>query len=456
MSRNPGQPQTNFAQIKEDRLIPNDKSYEIMIVTPMFGGGYEAGKVDEDRFVRESAIKGQLRFWWRATRGAAYDSAYELRKREAVIFGDTSRPSSVKVKIEILTKELATYVFGGKDSSIPSYLFQRSNKMDKQVTYISKGTFRLCLQWSAEAKALKKTEPGTFEELNRDLEAALWAWINFGGIGSRTRRGCGSLYCKNFSPIRSDCNESGFSKWLERCIKKYKLVLPMENGAGEWPTLNPNMLLKFDSRHNKDIWKFVIGQYKNFRRRARNDGGKIGRSYWPEADSVRNILNMAAPRHDTPIHFFRSNPKEEVIAFPRAEFGMPIVFHFSKPKGGEIKKSVLKKAIPREPGDTQLTPADKERLASPLILKTLAFNEEYGVGLIAVLNHPPIGNLELKYVENDKNKNYSVAMNSGRPLDYHNSPMCGRGHTIYPSAIDAFLNSEEVKQFCKLTKDKNT
>lgn len=469
MNRNPGQPKTDLTKLKTDCLTSDlrtpENSYKITTVTPMFGGGHEVGKIDEERLVRESTIRGQLRFWWRATRGAAFANVYDLRKREAEIFGDTSRPSNVKVKVERLS-EVEGFRFGAKDSRTPSYLFQQSNdKKQGSVSYecFSKCAFRLYLQWSVEAKALEKTKPFFFEELNCDLKAALWAWINFGGIGSRTRRGCGSLYCKEFSPTQNDCNKSGFSRWLDRCIKDYRLILPAANGAREWPTLNSKMLLDFRSDGNWKIWRFIIERYRRFRRRAPRTGDKegkyyrkAGRSYWPEADSIRKILDMAHPKHDTPTHTFRS-----VTAFPRAELGMPIVFSFNKvqePKERYMKGQHLNKSCDREPYKTQLTPANKERLASPLILKTLAFSEECGIGLIAVLNHPSIEELNLKVLEERKEREkkvYQVKMN-GRCLDYPNSPMKDDKQNVYQSAIDAFLNSREVEAFCQTTNLKNT
>ncbi|MHB1621499.1 MAG: type III-B CRISPR module RAMP protein Cmr1 [Sulfuricella sp.] len=39
--------------------------YHCKLVTPMYGGGVEAGKVDEKMPIRATAIRGQLRFWWR-------------------------------------------------------------------------------------------------------------------------------------------------------------------------------------------------------------------------------------------------------------------------------------------------------------------------------------------------------------------------------------------------------
>ncbi len=477
MSRNPGYPQTDLAQLQKDSIASDErtvkKKYEITVVTPMFGGGFDPGKVDENRPVRESAIRGQLRFWWRATRGAACANACELREKEAKIFGDTSRPSNVKVKVELLSKNKpVTYMPGDKDNKlIPLYLFQRPHdhkSADAALSYITTCTFNLYLEWSAKIQLLKKTSPSDFKELDLDLKAALWAWINFGGIGARTRRGCGSLYCKDFSPAQSDCTQSNFSRWLDHCVTEYGLALPPASNPREWPTLNPNMLLTFTVKTNIFICKDIIDKYKNFRRRATKNEfydktkgktyKKAGRSYWPEADSIRNILDMAHPKHDKPTHFFRSNPKKEVIAFPRAELGMPIVFQFktvNDPPEQHMGKRVLQKKNHIEPHKTQLTPAGKERLASPLILKPLAFNINCGVGLIATLNHPPIEMLTLKILEGEKRDDLPVKMNSD-PLDYTNSPMKDKEGNIHHSAIDAFLNSEKVKAFCRITSRANT
>lgn len=456
MSRNPGYPETNLAQLKEVSSTSDERTikqvYQITVVTPMFGGGYEPGRVDENRPIRESAVRGQLRFWWRATRGAAFTNACDLRKREAEIFGDTSRPSNVRVSVKLQSNTVPVS-YNPKGNNVPSYLFQNSGNNER--TYIANCTFDLCLQWTAEAEA--------FNTLKLDIEAALWAWINFGGIGARTRRGCGSLYCKDFSPSKNNCTPSEFSKWLDCCIAKYSLELPPAENPREWPTLNPNMLLAFKENKNIYNWKNVIGKYKDFRRRApqkicydKAKGKtykKAGRSYWPEADSIRSILNMAHPRHDKPTHFYRTNSKKQVIAFPRAELGMPIIFRYRDPDDSQKYRSEqLLKKCPKEPPKTQLTPVGKERLASPLILKSLAFSENHGVGLIAVLNHSPIKMLTLKVVEEEKQYNFTV---NGDSLDYINSPMKDEKGHVYHSAIDAFLKSTEVKEFCKINNPVN-
>ena len=40
--------------------------------------------------------------------------------------------------------------------------------------------------------------PSTVQDIFPDVSVALWTWIQFGGIGSRTRRGLGALHCMNW------------------------------------------------------------------------------------------------------------------------------------------------------------------------------------------------------------------------------------------------------------------
>ena len=82
-----------------------EKTYTIDVITPpLFGGGYEAGKVDPDMPIRASSIRGHLRFWWRATRGAKFDTVEELRQREGEIWGSMENPSPVVVEVDIVSR----------------------------------------------------------------------------------------------------------------------------------------------------------------------------------------------------------------------------------------------------------------------------------------------------------------------------------------------------------------
>src|SRR5258708_3373767 len=76
-------------------------SYEIEVITPIAGGGVEAKTPDPVTPVRGTEIRGQLRFWWRATRGAAFDTVARLKEREDEIWGSTKKASQVAVEVSI-------------------------------------------------------------------------------------------------------------------------------------------------------------------------------------------------------------------------------------------------------------------------------------------------------------------------------------------------------------------
>ncbi|MEJ8304451.1 type III-B CRISPR module RAMP protein Cmr1 [Saccharibacillus sacchari] len=455
-------------------------SYNVKTVTPMFGGGSEAGRIDKNRPVHVSSIKGQLRFWWRATRGATFATTYELRKREIEIFGDTQQPSSMKIWIEhIRNNEIQSYAPQRYDNHAPypPYLFQKVNdgaRGSKPVHYILQCEFRLCMQWSQKVILLKESNPEEFKKWQLDWEAAVWAWINFGGIGARTRRGGGSLYCHNVSP-GSDVNSSqNFMNWLNERMKHFELNdLKTTDTLKEWPTLSGKVIVKDQIDDNwrmencllgrenepgtrlRGSWYESIECYRRFRHKVLR-GNK--RSLWPEPDSVREITGMKEIAHETP---HPSTKPSKLVSFPRAQLGLPIIFKFRQNK--VLDNSYTDK---REPYTTQLLPKGKTRLASPLILKTIAIQENKGFAAIIVLNQPVLKELELdlvpideKRLNNDEKKHIREVEKRLKAQQlqkdeiyprslYSDSPM-SRKNKNYNSTVKAFLNSEEVERFCK-------
>ena len=153
-------------------------------------------------------------------------------------------------------------------------------------------------------------------------------WTTFGGIGARTRRGCGSLYCATLKPINK--KEAGGMG----C----ELVLQNKPGSA----------LQAWKRAVHTLYEFRQGAYVGRKK-------KYGKSLWPEADAIRKTTNKSSVKH-TP-------KKNTPILFPRAMFGMPIIFPFkSKSDNGT-------------PPETELLPMKGselyDRLASPLILKPI-------------------------------------------------------------------------------------
>lgn len=117
-------------------------------------------------------------------------------------------------------------------------------------------------------------------------------------------------------------------------------------------------------------WKKLVDAYRGFRQ-SRHPGSRTpGRSHWPEPDAIR-ILARTHNVHHPP-------PKGASEVFPRAYYGLPIIFHFKDQD---------------EPGDSSLEGAGHDRRASPLLLRPVVCREG-SVGLALVLTPqslPPDG-----------------------------------------------------------------
>lgn len=445
--------------IKDHHPGMESRTYEIEVITPIFGGGVEAGKVDQEHPIRESSIRGHLRFWWRATRGVHLaETALHLREEE--IWGSSTSPSPVVVEVQQSKKDLTRCIGSAHDFNVipgrPDGYVLFSAKEATSLFYDEKNkfSFNLTISWSnhlslqkirdqenAELKKLGKSpKPAKIEDITSDIKAALLAWVNFGGIGARTRRGCGALYCKELALSRDD----DFKKFPFRIFfnKSSKSADPL------------------------DVWYKSIEPLRKFRqdfrgpehqKRLPNRPNPImarGRSYWPEPDSIRNITgcSLRPPnlnQHDhskslTPIEFF-----------PRAQFGLPIIFHFGDGPRDDSRNPNL------DPPDVTLIPVfpngkDGTRMASPVITRPIQFKDEMRAPMIVILKPPNLSRLRLidrkknclKEIHADQIQNPTLAKDPkygisplGKP-----KPDCNYYRSPDGSALDAFLSFAENEE----------
>lgn len=411
------------------------RDYEISLVTPLFGGGFEAGTPDETRPVRSLSIRGALEFWWRATRGAEFATAKELFERHSDIWGATDRPSAVDIEVHDVQAALqrrcagyfwdnaarrgqgawrlrweapfansslpyALFPFQGKEPSAPNALPQK-----EPAEFIERGSF-----------VLRVSCP---KDVLEDAALAVWAWVNFGGLGSRARRGCGALLCKELAPLSADNIPMWFRGKLSHA----------EAAVREWPTMPRDLHVGAVPLAPLDAWKEVISLMQTFRqgpgvgRNQKNQQNQPGRSRFSEPETIRRVTGTRSRDHGRLVHI----PDD---AFPRAEFGLPIVFHFLPGKG--------------EPADTVLYPSSapngnrRERMASPLILKPLALADGKAVPLILRLVTPELNGVDLRRKDGGQSLPLprSTVTRDGRLAVYQKSPLAG---SASGSVIDAFL-----------------
>jgi CRISPR-associated protein Cmr1 len=385
-------------------LDSNNIELKVHLVTPMFGGGVVAREVDQMHPIRETSIRGQLQFWWRATAGAKYDNSKTLHEAHSKIWGSTNLKSKIRIHVEQPNnKKSVSYEDITREFQPLKYAlfpFAKNNQTD-QAHGVKQGlTFSLRIQSVAN-----ELTPSQWQE----VQIAIKAWINFGGLGSRTRRGCGSLYSKNYSFANSQSaqiwiNDNGTDKILD------------------WPTISKRSYCLPKLGETIAAWSESIRLMQYFRQGSdfgRNLGNKgdkhPGRSRFPEPDTIRRLTN----RHDR-----KHQPSNKMPnGFPRAEFGLPIIFQFKDNR--------------TDPEETTLIPDidGAERFASPLILKPIACSEAEAFPAIIVLNGKRVQScrLMLKNKQDIQNsKRVSIQSPSFKTIDP--SPMNG-----HESAIDAFL-----------------
>lgn len=403
------------------------RSYDIQAITPIFGGGTEAGVNDPVTLVRPSSIRGHLRFWWRATRGANYANIAELRKREGEIWGTADNPSQVIVEVSIKspgTSYPCAHIPEGKNSAEfkenhPGYALFPFQGNKKDGTPIAECTSKVSFE-------LKLIYPKSF---SADVDAAVWAWSSFGGIGARTRRGCGALYCHELSAT----DASSISSWYGNHLKSFGITLP---NIRQWPILPESLLVK-SSSNAMQAWNDVMSLMQTFRQGqnvGRNPGTapkRPGRSRWPEPETIRNETSQREPKHSR----MAGIPND---SFPRAELGLPIVFHFKDHN---------------DPKDTEIFPIvngqEVTRMASPIILRPIVCqNGEVQQMIICLKANSPDEVVLKKASGSPKFKKIRDPMLSAYPQSPLGSPRPGQpARSPSGSAIEGFLAFAEENKF---------
>mgnify|MGYP000225488933 CR=1 FL=1 len=429
MQRRPNpERQPPAVRLKEDLgMIQETRIYQL--ITPLFGGGVHASENDLALLIRGTSIRGQLRFWWRACFGdsSAADPLADKRQREAALLADmrrreaalwgsasdgkTGAPSLVQVMVEILNagQEFRATTPNGVPVRVSApnspFGYAAFPLQDKPAATVREGIeFKLTISYPARIGD-RNTE--------KEVQDTVWAWEVFGGIGGRTRRGFGALRCGviNGQPTRAEPHSPASIQ------SRLREIMP---NPQQWPKdvphLHPEMKLRVvqPARPPREMWAELLKKLKNFRQ-ERNPGrerNRPGRSRWPEADALRRITGERARLHFEDI--------TKVDAFPRAAFGLPIIFHF-KDSGDP---------------DATLQVEGHERFASPLILKPLG-SSAGAVGLVAKLCGSTLDDKQLTVKTRRTNKNVRIGTAAElRPLTRSDGQALLSGES---DPIDAFL-----------------
>lgn len=379
-------------------------------ITPVLGGGAQPRRVErvgaraprvaqagprdqaqgrDEHMVRVPGIRGQLRFWWRALHVHECGTLSELARREAELWGamgrdgEQPRRSLVDIWVEGVKGTLDVNVvkpgMPGFYALWPARAQSKGERdVDDEGERLAPGLeFRLCVRAPRDRM--------------EDVQRTLRAWLIFGGIGSRTRRGLGSLTVigdkdGQWLPIKPTRAE--LARLLGRDISFGGDLSWRE--AGDTPSLHGALIYCGSKlQPGREAWLDALGWLSDFRqgpqkvpprpdpnlprepppprdrsRPAGRSADRPGRSKWPEPDKVR--LRSGGKRW---AHEIRHT--SEAMAWPRASFGLPIVGQFQSKDRNEQRYR------DPEPENFEITwrfkgdPDPRDRLASPLIVKAM-------------------------------------------------------------------------------------
>jgi len=198
-------------------------SGQLTLCSPAFLAGAEQG--ESDCRLRGATLRGQLRWWWR-TMHAGYVSSEQLAEMESAVWGSSSVGSAVAISLKDKSVKAKLFQYkeekDGKPQPRPTSEFRRNHKLgvppDNKTTqglfYMSYGMdewdkkaevrksryfVEAGFSWTIDmtARSLifpeKEKRPIPAEVVIEQAKLALYLLCCFGGVGSKARKGYGSL-----------------------------------------------------------------------------------------------------------------------------------------------------------------------------------------------------------------------------------------------------------------------
>lgn len=320
---------------------------EYRILTPLYLGGADQGPE-----MRAAALKGPLRFWYRAVDPGFKERAYEKAPtREQRLFGGTSEGAGQSPFLLRIQDQPTDNSWNWKANARPQRFTQgRGKESINGLVYLGfpfqMGDNPTRRAWapgqSLTLRCIIPKLPAVEEErvrFRRALTAALWLLGHMGGAGSRSRRGFGALALTGWkvtglggAAVADDAwpelgqlsvlaNQTDAKSWLagfeaarERMGQWFGKFDAPDNEKREnpQPHLGPLFRRKLLAKSfGPEEWDAALAdmgeRLQRFRQRAEPDYGMV------KEDMQRKGRLAATP--------------------PRASFGLPLTFRFSSVRG---------------------------------------------------------------------------------------------------------------------------
>jgi len=344
--------------------ITRELSFEVELVTPQFGGGSQARSVDLGQWLRPSAVRGALRFWWRGL--ATSNDIKALAASEASLFGSATRAGGFgpgRVSTVVQCKPLS-------DKDLEDCSFEQGNALNGAYFPASLPTARLL--WPGATAQISIRASGIDSDTWDTVCNAIAAFVVFGGSGARTRRAAGAIVFRtenDAAKLGVPWERPEFERWIMRFATQAKVDLDMFSLS----RTDAVYLTRSSSPKGIQAQTEILSAWREIRQDRDHPWGwkgasQWGRTRWPEADARRLIRKTFAVWADGTTH--EPSARNGGRA-PRSHLGLPIGFKFKDdqlPGHTHPTRGALKSP---EPPRTELVPVagvDRDRYASPVLL----------------------------------------------------------------------------------------
>jgi CRISPR/Cas system CMR-associated protein Cmr1 (group 7 of RAMP superfamily) len=352
--------------MKGDLVTPKKRdeiSFQVELITPIFGGGAKARELDPVWWLRPSAVKASLRFWWRALYGHEYKTSDKMHEAESRIFGKSGDPASKTGPglVRVAVTEAGSPALQALAQVVPG----QGNPLMGAYFSAAVGQGNPTLGLAGPKATL------TLQFLSSDVKAqvirALNCWLIYGGAGARTRRGAGAVAPVNAEAVAITgypTTEDQLNEFLKR------LPLPGQSVRKHFSLCNHAIAMRCQAAQATaaEAHKALLTHWRAFRQNRQppphfGGGQNWGLSLWPEGDVLRGrrIQQGGNPRHRKLM--VQSNSGKAV----RILLGAPLILHWKTgPQGEGIGDGEFGLSFPPPPGTPNRVFVD--RFASPILL----------------------------------------------------------------------------------------
>lgn len=321
-------------------------------VTPMFLGGAEPKLKAE---IRAPAFRGGMRYWLRALLGIQYaNNISKIHEIEESVFGSTNQGSDVSIR----AKEISESV---------SFTTNFSPDTDPGKNYLLWAT-QSANRYALPAVSTEIDLRVGYRKYEEFASAALWLLVHLGGLGTRSRRGLGSLLAKdpekwnsNFPSI--SFNGQNYQKFLLDGIEEWKKLLNLK-------PITLNSLPKYDILHPSYSAVYIYQNNQKSFERWEDALEEFGSNLLMKFRDTQNFKSD----HDGVLNVIKGTGKPQTVE--RAIFGLPMQFYY-RGYHQEFKRNHrnISDREARKYATAQVLPSTKdstkkiERRASPIHFK---------------------------------------------------------------------------------------